>query len=88
MSNFGKVRGQRDEKGQSENKKSIEYFQGQQLTLNKERQGKKEETTKCIQKMQPGWIKVAKERQIRVRDLKNSGKYGLGLSCHWALFTA
>ena len=24
----------------------------------------------------------------RARDLKNSGKYGLGLSCCWALFTA
>ena len=24
---------------------------------------------------------------IRARDLKNSGKYGSGLSCHWALFT-
>ena len=25
---------------------------------------------------------------IRVRDLKNSGKYGSGVSCRWVLFTA
>ena len=25
---------------------------------------------------------------IRARDLKNMGKYGSGLSCRWALFTA
>ena len=26
--------------------------------------------------------------KFRVRDLKNSGKYGSGLSCRWTLFTA
>ena len=29
-----------------------------------------------------------KKNPIRARDLKNSGKYGWGLSCHWTLFTA
>ena len=32
-------------------------------------------------------IGIYQDIGIRARDLKNSGKYGSGLSCRWALFT-
>ena len=33
-------------------------------------------------------FKISKVNNIRAHDLKNSGKYGSGLSCRWALFIA